>query len=89
MLEAGYTPERILEEILGEFSLEINETIETAFKCDCSKERVSRAISTLSDKDLGDIIGDGEPIEVKCQFCNRAYKFDVDELIDIKESRKK
>lgn len=80
MLEDGNTPEQILEIILGEFGLEITDTIETGFCCDCSKERVSRAIATLSKKDLDDIINDGETIEVKCQFCNKAYHFDVDEL---------
>lgn len=85
MLEDGNTPEQILEIILGEFGLQITDTVETAFQCDCSKERVSRAISTLSRKDLDDIINDGEAIEVKCQFCNKAYHFDVDEL---KEMRK-
>ncbi len=85
MLEEGNTPEQILEIILGEFGLEITDTIETGFCCDCSKERVSRAIATLSRKDLDDIINDGETIEVKCQFCNKAYRFDVDEL---KEMRK-
>ncbi len=85
MLEEGMTPEQILEAVLGEFGLEITDTIETGFQCDCSKERVSRAIATLSKKDLDDIINDGEAIEVKCQFCNKAYHFDVDEL---KEMRK-
>lgn len=80
MLEEGKTPEQILETILGDFGLEITDTMPTAFQCDCSKERVSRAISTLSKKDLDDIINDGEAIEVKCQFCNTAYKFSVDEL---------
>ncbi len=80
MLEDGNTPEQILEIILGEFGVEITDTIETAFVCDCSKERVSRAISTLSKKDLNDIINDGEAIEVKCQFCNHAYRFDIEEL---------
>lgn len=80
MLEDGMTPEQILETILGDFGVEITDTIETGFRCDCSKERVSRAIATLSRKDLDDIINDGEAIEVKCQFCNKAYHFDVDEL---------
>lgn len=80
MLEEGKTPEQILETILGDFGLEIMDTMPTAFQCDCSKERVSRAISTLSKKDLDDIINDGEAIEVKCQFCNTAYQFSVDEL---------
>lgn len=85
MLEDGNTPEQILELILGEFGVEITDTIETGFHCDCSKERVSRAIATLNKKDLDDIINDGEAIEVKCQFCNKAYNFDLDEL---KEMRK-
>ena len=85
MLEDGKTPEEILSLILGEFGLEINDTVDAAFQCDCSKERVSRAIATLSRKDLDDIVSDGESIEVKCQFCNKAYHFDIDEL---KEMRK-
>ena len=51
---------------------------------DCSKERVSRALSTLSKKDLDSIIADGESIEVKCQFCNKAYEFTVDELKEMR-----
>ena len=80
MLEEGNTPEQILELVLGEFGLEITDTMPTAFRCDCSKERVSRAIASISRKDLDDIINDGESIEVKCQFCNQAYEFTIEEL---------
>ena len=85
MLERGLSPEGILDEILGEFGVEIVDKIPTAFVCDCSKERVSRALSTLSKKDLDDIINDGESIEVKCQFCNKAYHFDIDELKELRK----
>ena len=84
MLDRGLTPEQILEEILGDFGLEITDTTETRFHCDCSKERVSRALSTLSKKDLDSIIADGESIEVKCQFCNKAYECTVDELKEMR-----
>lgn len=80
MLERGLSPEQILEEILGDFELEITDKVDAAFKCDCSKERVSRALSTINKKDLNDIINDGESIEVKCQFCNKAYRFEIEEL---------
>ena len=83
-LDRGLTLEQILEEILGDFGLEITDTTETRFHCDCSKERVSRALSTLSKKDLDSIIADGESIEVKCQFCNKAYEFTVDELKEMR-----
>lgn len=80
MLEEGNTPEQILDIVLGEFGVEITDTIPTAFRCDCSKERVSRALATLNRKDMDDLIKDDEPIEVKCQFCNQAYEFTVDDL---------
>ena len=86
MLERGLSPEGILEEILGDFGLEITDTIETQFYCDCSKEKISRALSTINKKDLDDIINDGESIEVKCQFCNKAYTFDIDELKEIRKA---
>ena len=85
MLENGLTPEGILEEILGEFGVTITEKMPAEFKCDCSKERVSKALASISKKDLQDIINDGEEIEVKCQFCNTAYKFGIDELKEIQK----
>ena len=85
MLDRGLSPEQILEEILGDFDLEIMDTMETGFQCDCSKERVSKALATLNKADLDSIIADGEEIEIKCQFCNTAYSFSVDELKEIRE----
>lgn len=83
MLERGLSPEGILQEILGELGLEIVEQTPAAFVCDCSKERVSRALATISKKDMESIINDGESIEVKCQFCNKAYEFGIDELKEL------
>ena len=85
MLERGLSPEGILEEILGEFGVEVTDTLPTAFVCDCSKEKVSRALATISKKDMDSIINGGESIEVKCQFCNKAYTFDIDELKEIRK----
>ncbi len=83
MLDRGLSPEKILEEILGDFDLTVYDRQPAAFACDCSKERVKRALSTISRKDLDSIINDGESIEVKCQFCNKAYVFDIDELKEL------
>jgi molecular chaperone Hsp33 len=85
MLEKGMTPEMILEEILGEMKLEINDTMPVAFRCDCSKERVAKALASLSKKDLDDLIKDEEPIEVKCHFCNENYVFSLDDLREIRK----
>ena len=85
MLDRGLSPEKILEEILGDFGMTVYEPEPVAFSCDCSKERVKRALATISKKDLDSIINDGESIEVKCQFCNKAYTFEIDELKELSE----
>ena len=89
MMEDGMTPEDILNSLLdGLDEVNILETQPVRFYCDCSKEKVARALATISQKDLDDIINDGEEIEVKCHFCNSAYKYSVDELKEIMASRK-
>lgn len=80
MLDAGNTPEQILENFLGEWGLEINDKMPTQFYCNCSKERVAKAVISIGKKDLKEIIADGKPIEVNCHFCNTNYNFDVEEL---------
>lgn len=80
MLDGGMTPEQILEELLGEFGLEINDTIPTQYHCNCSRERIEKALISIGKKDLQEMIDDGEPIEVGCQFCNKKYQVTVDEL---------
>lgn len=83
LLEQGHTPESLLEYILGDFGVEITERIPAAFSCNCSKERVKKVIVSIGKKDLQEMIDDGEPIEVKCDFCNTAYTFSIDELKEI------
>lgn len=88
LLDKDMTPEMILEEVLGEFGVEIMEKTETRFHCNCTKERVEKAIVSIGRKDLQEMIDDGEPIEVNCHFCNENYHFSVEELKDIiKRSR--
>lgn len=80
LLDANMTPEMIIEEVLGEFGLQINETVPTEYYCNCSKDRVHKAISSISKKDIQEMIDDNKPIEVNCHFCDKKYIFEVDEL---------
>ncbi len=88
MMEQGMSPEDILTHFLGDLDLKITETLPVRYHCGCTKDRVAGALSTISEKDLREIINDGEEIEVKCYFCNSAYKFGIDELEEIMASRK-
>ena len=88
LMERGLGPEEILRLILGDMNLIITEEKPVRFHCNCSRKRISRALATLSTDDLNSLIADDEEIEVKCFFCNSAYKFGTDELKDILAQRK-
>lgn len=83
MLDNGMTPEDILREVLGDFGLEILEKVPTRFHCSCSKKKVEKAIVSLGEKDLQELVDADEPIEVSCHFCNTSYTFTPDEMQDI------
>ena len=83
MLERGFTPEIMLEEVLTFFKVEYNETMPVQFSCNCSKERVTKALISVGKKGLQEMIDDGKPIHVNCHFCNTDYTFEIDELKEI------
>ena len=83
LLDAGCTPEQLLERLLGGMGLEINDKVEAAFSCNCSKERVAKALISLGAGELQSLIADGEPVELGCQFCGEKYVFTVEELREL------
>ena len=81
MLSSGMTPEDMLNTVLKGLDVKVMETIDTAtFNCDCSRKRVEKSLSSLGKEDMDDIIAEGKPVEVRCQFCNKAYEFSIEEL---------
>ena len=72
-LDEGLTPEQILEKLLGDMDLVINDTVPTQFYCNCSRERVSKALIAVGRKELNEMIQEAKPVELKCHFCNCEY----------------
>lgn len=83
LLEEGHTPESLLEKVLEGFDVHINEKMDTRFRCNCSKERVAKALISIGRKELNEMIQEGKPIEMNCHFCNTNYNFTVEELKEI------
>lgn len=84
LLEEGCTPEMVLERLLEGLELEVQDQISTAFSCNCTRSRVEKALISIGAGELQKMIEDGETIEMKCQFCNHAYTFSVEELKKLK-----
>ena len=83
LLEEGHTPESLLKKVLEGFDVQINEKMDTRFRCNCSKERVAKALISIGRKELNEMIQEGKPIEMNCHFCNTNYNFTVEELKEI------
>ncbi len=83
MLHRGMSPEDILEKIFDGMNLEINERLECMFECDCSRDRVKRALISTGRKEIQDMIDRGANVELECNFCNKIYNFSIDELREI------
>ena len=83
LLDQEMTPEMILEYILGEFGLELMDKLPASFECNCTKKRVEKAIISIGQKEITEMIEEEKPIEVNCDFCNTHYHFSVEELKEL------
>lgn len=83
LLEEGHNAESLLEAVLYGFDIEINDRVPTEFYCNCSKERVEKALVSIGRKDLNELIQEGKEVEMNCHFCNTNYTFSVEELKEI------
>lgn len=82
MLEAGKSLEDIVNDILDGFEVEFLENHEIAYRCNCSREKVSRALISMGKTELESAIQDGD-MEVTCQFCDKIYDFTPDDLQEL------
>lgn len=89
LLERELSPEDIIREVLGEFDVQIMDTMPTQFFCNCTKERVEKAIISVGAKELQTMIKDNKPIDVNCHFCNKNYTFSIEELKEILRKSKR
>ena len=86
MLSEGLTPRQILERVMPGFELEFFETTEVEYRCYCSRDRVSRTLITVGRKDLQEIIDEGKPITIECQFCDTVYEFTPSQVEELLQS---
>ena len=89
MLDEGCTPEQMLEHVLEGLDVVVTDTLPAAFQCNCSHERIEKAIISIGKKDIQEMIDEGKEVEVKCHFCNTAYTFSVEELKEILKQAKR
>lgn len=88
MLDEGMTPEDICDLILGELNPKILDKVYPQFYCNCSQDRVEKALISIGLKDLEEILKKDKKATLQCHFCNKEYHFDESSLESIISSLK-
>ncbi|MGN0595515.1 MAG: Hsp33 family molecular chaperone HslO [Hominimerdicola sp.] len=79
LIQSGMTTEEIAMKALDGLEPNVLDDFEVNYRCDCSRERVEKALVSLGKEQLEDIATDGGT-EVKCHFCDKVYNFTSDEI---------
>ena len=80
MIDSGMSPEEILKEALSNFEVEVLYQQEISYKCNCNKERVTKAIISLGKEEISNMANELPEINVDCHFCDKVYNFTSEEL---------
>lgn len=83
IISRNKTADDIIERLLCGIEYNIIGYTDTYYKCNCSTERVKRALALIGEKDLRSLIDEKKETEVNCSFCDKKYILNKDQLIDI------
>ncbi|WMJ22830.1 Hsp33 family molecular chaperone HslO [Paludicola sp. MB14-C6] len=87
MIDNGMTPEDIINLLLKNLEPNVLDETTTAYKCDCSKQRVEKALISIGKEELTNIREEQGECEVSCHFCNRKYLFSREDLNNLIENQ--
>jgi len=80
LLQENDDPEVMLRKVMSDFELDILETTEIEYRCDCSRERMERALISLGAKELQEIVDEQGGAELTCRFCDTKQVFTKEEI---------
>lgn len=89
MLENDMSAEEVIESVAKGFALKYLDGVNYAYRCDCSEEKIARALISLGADELQDMIEKDGGAEITCQFCPKVYRFNKEELTALYESAKR
>ena len=84
MMSAGITMEELALKLLDGLDPNILDESEVQYKCDCSRDRVSKALISLGANELEQMASEQDKTEVQCHFCNKKYTFTPTEIRKLK-----
>lgn len=87
--ESGHNVYDIIDTVMDGFNPSILDETDVKYQCDCSRERVKKALISIGIKDLEMLRDEEDQIEMGCQYCDAKYYFTKKDLDNIIKSLKK
>ncbi len=81
LFDSGLSNKEIANIAFADIPYDVFDELTVGYVCDCSRQRMEKGLITLGKKTLMDIIREQHKIETLCHFCNKKYRFDVDDLV--------
>lgn len=86
ILRENNTPEALLEKVLEGFDIQIHETKDVYFRCDCSYKKGEHILHDLGKSELEDMIKENKPVEITCAFCGKKYEYSIEDVEKIRKT---
>ena len=83
LIDEGLTPEDVMEELFGQFEMEILDKKHIEYKCNCQRDKIEKILLSIGKKEISNIIEEDGQAEIVCHFCNEKYQFSKDELLKL------
>lgn len=83
MIDSGLTLEEIMGEALKDFEMNILDSREISYECDCNEDRIKKVLKSIGDEEIKNIIAEDGKAEIVCHFCNTKYVFNKEELEEL------
>ena len=89
LFSTGKTNAEYLKDIMGDIECDIFDEADVSYHCDCTKERVERALVSIGEKELTEMIDENKSFDITCQFCDKIYTFTPSDLKQLLKRAKK
>ncbi|OUN85709.1 MULTISPECIES: Hsp33 family molecular chaperone HslO [Eubacteriales] len=81
LLQQGKTMQDIMEMVMQGFDPQVLDEYDVEYRCDCTEQRVERALISMGRAELEKLAAEEPVVEVNCQFCDKKYNVDVNKLL--------
>ncbi len=89
ILRKNDDPKAFFDACFGPLPYTVLQEKEVCYRCNCSKQKMERALLSLGEKGLQELIDDPKETTVHCEFCQKDYRFSQKRLLELQESLRK